>query len=232
LACLSSKLEGVSYTIHHGCPPGSVRLQGLLPWDIDADLFVVGKGPGFRAKVAAALDQSGLVVEERWADRYFVIRPALSLFGRVLPLFPLVEVDLLQESRNDLGQTLYDQHASHRRWDAGEPLPLRRYKFYESWLAGPYDPEPVLERLYQGAGSVSAISRFRRARLPSETEKFWKDARPFEGEPDWPAISHRAARLRRVILWRRLLCAPWYLLNGLYCLLVQALRRRAGGHIE
>jgi len=225
--------QGVAYTIHHGCLLGATRLHGLLPWDIDTDLFLVGgTGEGFQTRVAVALADHGLALEERWPGRYYVVRPALFFAGRVVPLFPLIEVDLLQESLNAGGETVYDQHASHRRWDAGELLPLRRHAFYGSWLSGPHVAEPVIERLYGGAGSMEAIRPFAPASLPATVDAFWRRARPFDGEMDWPAISERGRRLRRTIVWCCLRGAPWYLLNGLYCIVVQTLRRRAGGHIE
>ena len=224
---------GVVYTVHHGCLLGTTRLRGLLPWDIDADLFLVGEtGDSFKAKVGGPLSEFGFALEERAASRYFVVRPAISFFGYVVPLFPIVEVDLLQESTDPLGRIVYDQHASHRRWDAGELLAIGRYAFYGTWLAGPRDPEPVLARLYREAGSPKALGRFRPACLPVNVDHFWQQVRPYRGEPDWPRIWQRAEQFRRRLLGRCLISAPWYILNGLYSILVQSIRRKAGGHIE
>lgn len=235
LLIVSSVFEsvGITFTIHHGCLLGVTRLRGLLPWDIDADLFLVGEtGGSFKAKVAEPLAELGFTLEERVAGRYFVVRPAVSVFGYVVPLFPIVEVDLLQESTDPLGQIVYDQRAPHRRWDAGELLPIRRYAFYSTWLPGPRDPEPVLVRLYREAGSPEALGRFRAAHLPVAEEHFWRHARPYRGEPDRSRIWQRGREFRRCILVRCLASAPWYVLNGLYSIVVQSIRRKAGGHIE
>ncbi|MBS0547642.1 MAG: LicD family protein [Proteobacteria bacterium] len=223
---------GVSYTVHHGALLGALRLQGLLPWDIDADLFLAGETEAtFHDKVATALADHGLSLERR-GPGYFIIRPRLSIAGLALPLFPMVEVDLLRETRTASGEAVYDQHAAHRRWDAGELLPLRRYPFYGSYLMGPHAAEPVMERLYQGAGSERSLKPFRRPGLPPSTDEFWRSKRPRDGRMDWPAVSRRGQEFRRSILWRCLTCAPWYLANSLYCLMVQTFRRYAGGHIE
>ena len=185
---------GVSYTIHHGALLGALRLQGLLPWDIDADLFLTGETEAtFHDKVATALADHGLSLERR-GPGYFIIRPRLSIAGLALPLFPMVEVDLLRETRTALGEAVYDQHAAHRRWDAGELLPLRRYPFYGSYLMGPRAAEPVLERLYQGAGSEPAMRPFRRPGLPPRTENFWRrEGRAKAGwtGPPYPAAGRR-----------------------------------------
>jgi hypothetical protein len=225
---------GVSYTIHHGSLLGATRLQGLLPWDIDFDLFVLtDKGRTFDVdRLSSVCSEYGLHIDEIDRGRYFIIRPALTIGGRLVKLFPVIEVDILKASQNARGEAVYDQSTTHRKWDGGELEPLRRYPFHGSWLPGPNNPEPVLVRLYQDAGSKSAMQSFDRARLPRSTDLFWSSARPLEGEMDWDRIAVRAKEIRKTIVWRCLYCSPWYLLNSIYCITIQTLRRKAGGHIE
>jgi hypothetical protein len=140
---------GVSYTIHHGSLLGATRLQGLLPWDIDFDLFVLtDKGRTFDFdRLSSVCSEHGLHIDEIDRGRYFIIRPALTIGGRLVKLFPVIEVDILKPSQNERGEAIYDQSATHRKWDGGELEPLRRYPFHGSWLPGPNNPEPVLVRL-------------------------------------------------------------------------------------
>lgn len=221
---------GVIYTMHHGNLLGLTRLQGFAPWDIDSDLFFFNAaGTTFKDRVVETLKDHGLLLQERIAGGYFVIRPAVFMTGMTIPLFPFVESSFLYEDRNSRGEAVFNQYDPLRKWDAGELLPLRRYPFYSTWLNGPNNPEPVIERLYHGAGSPSAMARFERPTVHQSSEEFWRRSRPIAGELDWPAISQRGKQLHRTIVWRCLRCAPWYLLNSAYSILVEKVRRLAGG---
>jgi hypothetical protein len=226
--------EGVSYTIHHGSLLGATRLKGLLPWDIDFDLFVLtDKGRRFDVeRLSRACSEHGLQMDEIERGQYFTIRPALRMGRKLVRLFPVIEVDILKSSQNERGEAVYDQSTAHRKWEGGELEPLKRYPYHGSWLLGPNNPEPVLVRLYQNASSAAAMQSFDRASLPCATDLFWSHARPLGGETDWARVSERAKNIRKMIVWRCVYCAPWYLLNSLYCITIQTLRRKAGGHIE
>lgn len=170
--------EGVSCTIHHGCLLGATRLRGLLPWDIDIDLFILadkGRTPDLD-RLGQICAKHGLHIEMIEERQYFTIRPALRIAGKVVQLFPMIEVDLLKPSLNAQCEAVYDQSTAHRRWDAGELEPLKRYPFYGSWLLGPSDPEPVLFRLYQAASSEVALQRFHQARC--HARRIYSGARP------------------------------------------------------
>lgn len=211
----------IAYTVHQGSLLGAAHLEGLLPWDIDGDLAILDEdADSVRNKVSAPLAAHGLALEFCAEHYYYTVRAR--------PLFPIVEIILATTTTDDTGERWIDRHSPHRMFRSSELYPLRRYPFHGSYVMGPRDPLPVLERLYGDAGSASALSRFEAATLDGETQAFWRCARPLTGALDHDAI---AARARRKVapLVARARAAPWYAANGLYNQFTESARRFAGG---
>ena len=215
--------EGVAYTVHQGSLLGATRLEGLLPWDIDGDIALIGENADTAAaRLQEPLAQHGLAFIFDRKNYYYTIRP---LAFRI----PMVEVILMTETTDPLtGEIWHDRHSPARMFGLGELLPLTRYGFHGSQVMGPANAEPVLKRLYGAGAARETLQRFNRPALPEETAAFWSRARPMAGEPDYSAIAARATLAMRS--WRRIgAAAPWYYANGLYNKIVERSRELAGG---
>lgn len=232
-----SVLEGqqVAYTVHQGSLLGAARLGGLLPWDIDGDIAIVGESAeSAAAKLEQPLAAHGLAFVFSPEAYYYTIRPLLhvrapGLAPRPVLGFPLVEVILITSTEDaETGLVWHDRHSPHRTFAPGELLPLARYPWHGSHVLGPANAERVLERLYGADGGAAALERFAPPAIDAETAAFWQRARPPCGEVRYADIAARAAARRDD--WRRLLsCAPWYLANGVYNAMTESARRLAGG---
>ena len=113
-------------------------------------------------------------------------------------------------------------------WDAfmrhSEAFPLRRYPFHGSYVTGPAQPEPVLQRLYGEAASTHAMSRFHTPSMSRAHHAFWRRARPLDGEASFRAISDRFRTRAHAPPWH-VLTFPWWWLNGAYNVGVRGVRR-------
>lgn len=193
LLFVASALEhcGIRYIAHRGTLLGALRLRGLLPWDDDADLFVVGEdAQSLALKLGAALREHGFAFRFLERPYYFWAHPR-TIWQR--PFAGLTELGLLTESRDAAGHVVYDAHEPRRRITAEQLLPEIDLPFYGTYLRAPHDSEGSLARYYGELASPVALARFERPPIARECEAFWRRARPLGGELDWPAISQRFA---------------------------------------
>jgi hypothetical protein len=200
---------------HWGTLLGAHRLGGVCPWDEDADVFLLDETrESVEGKVGSVLRENGL--DLIWTGRHFWVRqrPWWAGQGLVsLELFPACAAGPWPDGP---------------AWDPWVPdeylLPLARYPFHGSWIAGPADAEAVLARLYGAAAAPAAMSGFSRPRLVGDTEAFWAKARPMDGALDWAAISRRMAD-RSASRWAHVSTFPWWWFNGGYNVGIKQLRR-------
>ena len=221
--------QGFAYTAHQGTLLGAARLEGLLSWDVDADIGLLeADAEKARAGLEQALLECGLAFVFSKAAYYYTIRPFVTILGRRVLLFPMIEVILMSTTVDPrTGEVSHDRHSPRRMFEAGELHPLRPYAWHTSFISGPSDPEPVLQRLYGQSGQPLAFQGHQAPRLGEEVARFWQQARPLNGQVDLEAIRARASNHRRGRLLR---CAPWYVANGLYAEILERVRRMAGGH--
>ena len=221
--------QGFAYTAHQGTLLGAARLQGLLSWDVDADIGLLeGNAERVQAGLERALDECGLALVFSPKAYYYTIRPFIRIFGKRVLMFPMIEVILISTTVDPhTGGIAHDRHSPRRMFGPGELLPLRPYPWHTSFISGPADPEPVLRRLYGESGQPPALQGHQPADLSEEVAGFWQKARPLNAPVDLKAIRDRAGKAR----WKRLLrCAPWYAVNGVYTEVLERVRRKAGGH--
>jgi hypothetical protein len=229
----------ISALEHHGFKPvahkglllGALRLEGLLPWDDDADAFLLDTSTQeLDSRFAEVCREHGFTLRFRHQHGYFFAFPATLLpFAHA----GLTELGLLTRTEAADGAH-FDAHEPGRHLSERELLPFRRIPFYGSWLPGPAEPEVAMERMYGAIAAPSVMSRFRAPALSDEAYDFWRSARPLTGQPDWPRISARfRARARNPLFQlRQLLGAGWHFLNRGHWLATDFLRAMAGGNRE
>lgn len=191
LLFVASALEhcGVRYVVLRGTLLGALRLQGVLPWDDDSDLFVVGENAeSLEAKLGATLREHGFAFKFLAREYYFGAYPNTIW---QLPFAGLTEIGLFTESRDASGAVLYDVHEPRRRITAEQLLPPTTLPFYATHLPAPRDAQGALHRYYGELASAEALATFERPPIEHECEEFWRRARPLGGSLDWPAISAR-----------------------------------------
>jgi hypothetical protein len=217
LLFLLSALEfhGIRYTAHYGTLLGACRLGGVLPWDEDADIYIIGEHiDDAERKLRATLEAHGfeLIRDPRgffwvrqhpwWAGQGHI---GLSLLSLAVP-----------------GQGTPLGGFEDQRMSPGEALPLARLPFYSTWIWGPAEPERLIHRLYGETGSESTMTRFRAPRVAPETLGFWQRAR--EQSLDWDAVCARMRERRKHRPWSHVITFPWWWFNGAYNIGIQRLR--------
>lgn len=203
---------GVRYFAHWGTLLGAHRLEGLCPWDEDADVFLLDEDrASIERKLGDVLRAHGFDLTWDAGGHYWVRqRPWWAGQGHVaLEFLP----------RAPAGSPRPD-------WDPWLPpamlLPLRPYPFYGSWIAGPADAEAVLDRLYGETGRPAAMERFTAPPVPPEARAFWSEARA--GTLDWEAISARFLQRKRSRPLHHVATFPWWWFNGGYNVGIKRLR--------
>jgi hypothetical protein len=181
---------GVRYVAHRGTLLGALRLQGVLPWDDDADLFVIDENAeSLDAKLGSTLREHGFVFTFLKTQYYFWAHPK-TIWQR--PFAGLTEIGLMTESRDaSSGTRVFDAHEPRRTITAQQLLPPITLPFYGTYLPAPRDSEGAMQRYYGDIASAGALASFERPRIEPECDAFWRHARPRGGELDWPAISAR-----------------------------------------
>jgi hypothetical protein len=209
---------GIELVAHYGTLLSAVRLQGIAPWDEDADVYTVGLDlEEAYARLHGPLREHGFGL--RWSQKrdaiYVPQVPWIAGQGHIgLSALP----ELLRD----------DQDPRAQGWDAylrsSELYPLHRCAFYGSHLPVPAQPEPVLERLYGDSGSVAVMQRFVRPEPAAERTAFWQRMRPIDGPTDWPSISAHFRRRAAQPPWHAA-TFPWWWGNGAYNIGVQRVRK-------
>jgi hypothetical protein len=181
---------GVRYVAHKGTLLGALRLQGVLPWDDDADLFVIGENAeSLEAKLGSTLREHGFAFTFLTKQYYFWAHPK-TIWQR--PFAGLTEIGLMTESReSSTGARVFDAHEPQRRIAAEQLLPPIALPLYGTYLPAPRDSEAAVQRYYGDIASVAALASFERPILDPECEAFWRRARPLGGTLDWASISAR-----------------------------------------
>ena len=220
--------HGIRCIAHKGLLLGALRLEGVLPWDDDSDVFLVDESrEDVEAELRGTLERHGFRLRFVERDYYFWAYPRIWLG---LPLGGLTELGLLTRT-GTATQAVYDDHEPGRRLTAAEILPLRRYPFHGSYLMGPNQAEVAVDRMYGPLATAEAFARFRRPRLAPGTEEFWHQTRPIDGDVDWERISSRFMERKRSVAFQatQLPCSAWWIANRAYWLGMDGLRTVAGG---
>ncbi len=220
--------HGFTPVAHKGLLLGALRLQGLLPWDDDADAFLLDASTqDLDSRFAAVCRAHGFTLRFRRQHGYFFAFPTtLVPFAHA----GLTELGLLTRTAAADGAH-FDAHEPRRHLRERELLPLSRVPFYGSWLPGPAEPEVAMERMYGALAGPLVMSRFSAPAVSTEASNFWRSARPLVGPQDWPRISARfraRARSPRFQL-TQLLGAAWHFVNRGHWIVTDALRSIAGG---
>ena len=145
--------HGIWYSISYGTLLGAVRHHGIIPWDDDADLFVLKAD---REKIWALKDEfakRGRRLESTWKlDRIFCGSkelPFIDLFN-----IKFNEKGLMKRCRLDLKDSNDDCSYLNSKWwqpndyYAHEYKERKLYKFNGILLYGPLVPKPILEKSY------------------------------------------------------------------------------------
>lgn len=223
--------HGFTPVAHKGLLLGALRLRGLLPWDDDADAFLLDTSPKeLDSGLAAICREHGFTLRFRPQHGYFFAFPTTFVpFAHA----GLTELGLLTRTQGTEGAD-FDVHEPRRHLRERELLPLSRVSFYGSWLPAPAQPEVAMDRMYGAIAAPNVMGRFTAPAVSREVEDFWRAARPMEGPVDWPRISARfRARARSPLFQlRQLLGAAWHFVNRGHWLATDFLRAMAGGERE
>jgi hypothetical protein len=230
LLLVLSALEHHGFTpvAHKGLLLGALRLQGLLPWDDDADAFLLDASPEDVIRRLGPVCQShGLRLWYRQRHGYFFVFPQTALpFAHA----GLTELGLLTRSVAPDGAH-FDAHEPRRHLTERELLPLQRIPFYTSWIHGPAQPEVAMHRMYGPLASPAEMGRFAAPQIAPASAEFWQRARPLHGPLDWPLISARFRDPPRGIR-RQVGQLPhllWHLANRGHWIATDLIRALAGG---
>lgn len=214
---LFEQLE-IQYVTHYGTLLGAVRLGGVAPWDEDADFCVFDWDfEPLHRRVAPLLAAHGFEAFIRPERDAMIVRqvPWVAGQGHIgISLWPGALPD-----HEDPAQQPWDVYMRH-----SELHPLRRYAFHGSYVPGPAQPEPVLERLYRETGSLAAMRRFKAPRTSRTRDAFWRRVRPIDGPLDWDAISTDFRARAASFPWHAS-TFPWWWFNGAYNIGVRAARK-------
>jgi hypothetical protein len=209
---------GIEYVAHYGTLLGAARLGGLAPWDEDADVYIVDLDfEALQARIGAALAAHGFEAFLTESRDALIVRqvPWVAGQGHIgVSLWPGTLDD-----RVDPREMEWDAYMRHSEYS-----PPRRYPFYGSYVTGPAQPDPVLDRLYGLAGSIEVMERFRAPQVSPAQVTFWSRARPIDGDADWDAISARFVARARGVPWHAA-TFPWWWFNGAYNIGVRTLRK-------
>lgn len=210
--------EGFVVMAHFGTLLGALRYGGMLPWDEDADLYVVRGTPDeIRARTRGLFTAHGLALLDDPRGFFWIRqRPWLAGQGHIgLEHFP----------ERAPGAPRPD-HPSDPCVAEDELLPLARYPFHGSWVWGPRDAEAVVQRLYGETATPEALARFRAPEIDPEARAFWRRARGTPEAPtlDWPAISSRFLERARRGPLAHAGVFPWWWWNGAYNIGIKRLR--------
>jgi hypothetical protein len=119
--------QGFAYTAHQGTLLGAARLQGLLSWDVDADIGLLeGNAEKVQAGLERALDECGLALVFSSRAYYYTICPFIRIFGRRVLMFPMIEVILISTTIDPhTGDISHDRHSPCRMFGANfSPAPF------------------------------------------------------------------------------------------------------------
>ena len=159
------KQNDVIYWMNGGTLLGAVRHMNLIPWDDDADIYIMAKDEEKFLSLRDALNKSGYDIGHFWGG-YKVFptdgKPIKNININADYKFPFIDVFLVKQD----GNKFVDNNEKCRKiWPNSyftydELYPLRPYKFNDFELVGPHNPIPYLDRMYGKSWRYSAYKGY------------------------------------------------------------------------
>ena len=148
------KENNMVYWINGGTLLGAVRHSNLIPWDDDADLYIMSKDENKFLSLKNILNKNGYDIGHFWGG--YKIFP---INGKVIQntnsdkydyKFPFIDIFLAEQIDNKIvdSNELCRKSWPNSYFNYNELYPLRSYKFADFELVGPHNPIPYLDRLY------------------------------------------------------------------------------------
>ena len=146
------KNNDITYWMNGGTLLGAIRNGDVIPWDDDADLYVLLKDKDKILSLKPIFNKYGYDIVEHWIG--FKIFPLngykINNKKEFNYKFPFVDIFITeQEGDKVIDNAEYCRYLwPNSYFKINELYPLKSYKFNNFELMGPNDPIPYLDRLY------------------------------------------------------------------------------------
>ncbi|ARF09632.1 phosphorylcholine metabolism protein LicD and glycosyltransferase family 92 domain containing protein [Indivirus ILV1] len=146
------KKNDISYCMNGGTLLGAIRHQGLIPWDDDADLYIMAYDENKFLSLKPILNQQGYDIGYWWGGYKIYLLNGKNIDGKNKDYkFPFIDIFLLSRDKHN---NLIDKNKfcvmtwPNSYFTDKEFYPLRPYKFHDFEIMGPHNPIPYLDRMY------------------------------------------------------------------------------------